>query len=661
MPTIDQLPAATAASDADEIVVSQSGIARKVTRQQLLAGIQTQFVLSGGTILGNGGSVTGLAQPILIGANLTLEGSVLSASAAPYIVAQQPPGTPPGAADLVPLGQSGANTAVTYAQFMGAMSGLSGVDASNLGVTPTGGTTVVKLKDLAANTLQKAGGQMTGPLLLASDPALPTQAATKQYADARLMRTGDTMTGALTLAADPTQPLHAATKHYVDAGSVASVPLAGGTMTGTLTTPSVVAGSSDFWRASLSASGGQSVRINKVGDAAGYFANHNSFLLSSRAQDLPTGNNYYNVNSTTNIVSTPVNGCTGMWSSVSVASGGGNGGNNGHVSGYRQMIRASIPRGSTTVATALLVPSVTLAVADVTNFQYAYPTDATHNGGAFPVSATLPLSVQVGANLYSCIGVSGTSGPGTLTFAGVVSVADGRVGNAVVAQVIGCPIWGDVVEVRSFSNAPSSVDGSLIGMEMDLVGNGADDATIRRFFSLVIGKQNTQGPDFEVFGVFDIFSPPGTSYQHALAGFGSGPFTHAFIDIRGVVQGPNANAIWFADGQRLALDTAGNHQLRYNPYNGNAEYVVNGNAALAISGLGAITALSLQVSAPIQVGNYGTGNLPPPTAIGQVAFAANGRNSGEGPGAGTGCLVQVQNKGGALAWCAVWSGAPVTG
>jgi hypothetical protein len=40
MPTIDQLPAATAASDTDGLPVSQGGVVRNVTRGQFVAGLQ---------------------------------------------------------------------------------------------------------------------------------------------------------------------------------------------------------------------------------------------------------------------------------------------------------------------------------------------------------------------------------------------------------------------------------------------------------------------------------------------------------------------------------------------------------------------------------------------------------------------------------------------
>ena len=88
---------------------------------------------------------------------------------------------------------------------------------------------------LPANYLLLVGGTLTGPLTLSADPTAQYQAATKNYVDNRITTVngtfasylplaGGTMSGTLTmgtganliLAADPTVNLQAATKHYVD-------------------------------------------------------------------------------------------------------------------------------------------------------------------------------------------------------------------------------------------------------------------------------------------------------------------------------------------------------------------------------------------------------------------------------------------------------------
>lgn len=98
---------------------------------------------------------------------------------------------------------------------------------------------------VAGPFLSQAGGTMTGPLILSADPAVPLEAATRQYVDgvgttattaltvaqAAVPRTGATMTGPLILSQNPTQALGAATKQYVDG----FLPLAGGTVTGSVT------------------------------------------------------------------------------------------------------------------------------------------------------------------------------------------------------------------------------------------------------------------------------------------------------------------------------------------------------------------------------------------------------------------------------------------
>ncbi|MGA9865696.1 MAG: hypothetical protein WBQ75_04570 [Acetobacteraceae bacterium] len=203
MPTIDQLAPATAASDTDALVSSQSGIARKVTRAQLVAGLQPELALSSGALLGRSSPGSGPPEDLEVGANLVLSGGTLSATGAPFQVAQLPAGVVPSAGDMIPLAQNGTNVAVSYVQFANGLGGISGIDASAMTVSVAGSSE--KLSDFAAASLSKAGGALIGPLVLAADPATPLQAATKQYVDAQtgtaLPTTGGTLTGPLVGAA----------------------------------------------------------------------------------------------------------------------------------------------------------------------------------------------------------------------------------------------------------------------------------------------------------------------------------------------------------------------------------------------------------------------------------------------------------------------------
>jgi hypothetical protein len=231
MPTIDELAPATAAADTDELIVSQSGIARKVTRAQVLSGVQPALSIVNGSLLGRQSVGAGEPEQIAIGTNLVLSGGTLSAAAAPFAITSLSSGNVPSGSDQVALGQSGNNVSVSYAQFLNGLNGVAGVDGSQLIVTPTGMTVAQRLADFVAGTLPVAGGSLTGPLTLAAAPTSSLQAATKAYVDTRVLRSGDAMTGPRTLAADPSSSLHAATKEYVDARLLRS----GDTLTGPLT------------------------------------------------------------------------------------------------------------------------------------------------------------------------------------------------------------------------------------------------------------------------------------------------------------------------------------------------------------------------------------------------------------------------------------------
>ena len=239
MPTIDQLPPATAAADTDMFMGSQGGILRKISRAQITNGYQPTLTLASGSVLGRSSSGVGSPEVLTVGENLTVSAGILSANASPYEVSTLTSGMVPASYDLVPLGQNGENVSVTFAQFMNGLSGLSGVDVSSLTVTPAGSSTPTTLGAFAGNALIRSGGTLTGALVLSADPATPLGAATKQYVDKGVANSvpisGATMTGALTLSGDPASPLQAATKRYVDAQAQAAFPISGGTLSGPLT------------------------------------------------------------------------------------------------------------------------------------------------------------------------------------------------------------------------------------------------------------------------------------------------------------------------------------------------------------------------------------------------------------------------------------------
>ncbi len=238
MPTISQLTPANAATDSDELVVNQNGITKKVTRAQLLTGVQTALTPASGTLLGRTSKNAGAPEAIVVGENLILSAGTLTAASGSYAVADQPPGTVPSGGDLIAVSQDGKNASVTYRQLVSGLATIPNVDVSQTVVTPTGSSVSSKLADLIGSALQATGATMTGHLSLSVEPVSPPHAATKLYVDDRFAnavpRAGGTMTGSLSLAGVPVLPTHAVSKSYVDSLAFGFISLAGATMTGAL-------------------------------------------------------------------------------------------------------------------------------------------------------------------------------------------------------------------------------------------------------------------------------------------------------------------------------------------------------------------------------------------------------------------------------------------
>ncbi|HQT85925.1 MAG: hypothetical protein B7Z58_11535 [Acidiphilium sp. 37-64-53] len=153
MPTIGQLPAAASVSDSDELPIFQNGATVAATRAQILAGMQQALALPQGSLLGGVGPGVASPVPISIGANLALNGTVLSAAAAPFAIAGLPGGVTPSVNDLVALGQGGANAALPYAAFMQGMAGVPGIQAGALEAIAAGASKLRTLAAIGANAV----------------------------------------------------------------------------------------------------------------------------------------------------------------------------------------------------------------------------------------------------------------------------------------------------------------------------------------------------------------------------------------------------------------------------------------------------------------------------------------------------------------------------
>src|SRR5690348_11612575 len=80
MPTISQLPAATAVTSADKLPVSQDGTTHAVSVGTLLAGTQPAIITETGMLLGRISLGAGSPEAVSIGAGLTLKSGTLMSS-----------------------------------------------------------------------------------------------------------------------------------------------------------------------------------------------------------------------------------------------------------------------------------------------------------------------------------------------------------------------------------------------------------------------------------------------------------------------------------------------------------------------------------------------------------------------------------------------------
>ena len=111
MPTIEELVPAAAASDGDYLPLSQAGVMRRVTRSQLLSGLQPALAVRQGALLGRSSGGTGEPEAIAVGENLLMRNGVL-AGAAPFSVTTLPAVGAVSAVDTVAVAQGGRDASV---------------------------------------------------------------------------------------------------------------------------------------------------------------------------------------------------------------------------------------------------------------------------------------------------------------------------------------------------------------------------------------------------------------------------------------------------------------------------------------------------------------------------------------------------------------------
>ena len=232
MPTINQLAPATAAADSDELLVSQNLITRKVTRAQVLAGVQAQLNIPAGTILGRTAAEYRAPETIAIGSYLIWQRGL----SLPW-----PHHIPWRCCQVASLRRLA--TLCLFARERNERRGqlrciFPGSDGNRhrerFAIASDAHRQYPQPSTCRPRVIRgyEERCDFVGPADPGFRPNGVLQATTKQYVDVKVNRGGDTLTGPLQLAADPVAPLQAATKNYVD--SSAGLLHLGFTLTGAI-------------------------------------------------------------------------------------------------------------------------------------------------------------------------------------------------------------------------------------------------------------------------------------------------------------------------------------------------------------------------------------------------------------------------------------------
>jgi hypothetical protein len=623
MPTIDELAPASSASDSDEFIVSQAGIVRRITRAQVLNGVQSQLAVPSGSLLGSSGSGIGTPEVITVGRNLNFNGSTLSAAAAPFIINNLPTGTVPSSGDLISMSQAGAAVAVTYGQLLNGIAGIPNINLTQALVTPAGATTVQTLGQLTAAMLPLSGGTLTGGLTLSGTPTAstqaaskgyvdqqfaaalplvggslsgmltlcgtpqhPLQAATKDYADSigasALSSTGGSLSGTLSLNADPTTPLQAATKQYVDGQLTARLPYSGGTLIGPLTLVGVPAtplqaATKSYVDANPNSEGVINVKLPPY-NAKIDGVTDDTAAFKSAYQNATAGATIY-VPSGTTVLQQP-----GAWGIALtkrvrwiVA---------GTVLPDGTPLAAAIPTGGGPSTLTLPGFVVGNTLSGITTSQgSSQSTDFAVNQSSYIVNhsggtnGTVISNARVDTIIYSSPGDyvwggldrliwAGTQTPSAATPAQHVGRYVQTVRQATTTGSNGSylpqpQLWGAYIEYKDATGQPSSATNASLTIEMDWFGNGLDDADSRTIQSLVIGQTNTSGPAVEVGTIVGVYLSEGSSGSAKTVFDIVVPFSNAVLDASNAQEVNNAPVVKMSAGQAIAFEATNTNRLLF--------------------------------------------------------------------------------------------------
>lgn len=125
-------------------------------------------------------------------------------------------------------------------------------------------------------------------------------------------------------------------------------------------------------------------------------------------------------------------------------------------------------------------------------------------------------------------------------------------------------LWPAVIEARDLTGLKSSLAGGLLSLEVDIVADDVDDASVRKGISICMlgGSNPSTKPPMQAHYALGVFNGYGAA--DSACGFHrtlelSSPFLECGIDFRwsGNMPGTTGNAIWLKTGYKLALSTDG--------------------------------------------------------------------------------------------------------
>ncbi|MBN8906413.1 MAG: hypothetical protein J0H99_07260, partial [Rhodospirillales bacterium] len=441
----------------------------------------------------------------------------------------------------------------------------------------------------ASGALLRSGGTLTGPLTLSGDPTTTTQAATKRYVDAQvataLPQSGGTVSGALTLSTAPTAAGHAATKQYVDAQVATAVPVSGGTVGGPLNlsaTPTApLHAVPKQYVDGIVGTYGLNLKLAPYGAP-----------LNGSADDTPAFKAAYAAASSNAVIHVPngtavLQDCSAWGVSLSkpvkwVL--------DGTVRADGTALASAVPTGTNPAPTNL--PGVVQghsssgvefsrsnsSSTDLAVLHSSYVVGHAGGSNAVIANARTDTLIYNSPSNFVWAGLdrliwTGIQAPTRTTLVQHVGRYVQTIRQTTTTDSNGAPLpqpelWAACLEYRDVTNKPSSACAASITVEMDWVGNGADDAGNRQIQSLVVAQNDPAGAAVEVANIIGVYLAAGSKGKTGRV-FNIGiPFQTAVLDTTAATQLPGAAAIRLAAGHTIAFEPSANNTLAFDSATG---------------------------------------------------------------------------------------------